>query len=271
MPNIAHTHPTTHKRIANTYFISNTIKLHPEYQHLASFFSPILKQDHPLHQQSILTFPHLHQYIQTQNQPPLPHLLYVIIVTINPSIDTCNNILARPNDYQINLEWINTLINKLANLTNPPERHIHTLHPYTKFIESHQDIIEPPNSIHKDLYTFIHSHETPPTLTVIQRKFSFLPHELIKKSLRCFETPNEFANPPPLLNIPTQTTRINNNTNHETNIITWNASSLNTTLPNLQGLISYTQTNTTIITIQETKLDHNNKIHKIYSKYIPTI
>ena len=36
MPNVLHRHPTTHKRIANTYFISNTIKLHPEYQHLAN-------------------------------------------------------------------------------------------------------------------------------------------------------------------------------------------------------------------------------------------
>ena len=254
MPNMLRTHPTTHKRRANIYFIPNTIKLHPEYQHLASSFSPILKQDHPLRQQSIRTFSHLHQYIQTQNQAPLPHLLYAIIITINPSINECNNILAQPNIYHFTLEWTNTLLTKLANLTNPPERYIRTIHRYTKFIESHQDLIKPPNSIHKELYNFIHSHETPPTLAIIQTKFLFLPHELIIESLRCFETLNEYAHPPPLLNTPTPITRINNNTNHVTNIITWNASSLNTTLPNLQSLISCTQTNTTIITIQETKL-----------------
>ena len=254
MPNILHKHPTTHKRIANTYFIPNTIKLHPEYQHLANSFSPILKQNHPSHQQSALKFPHLHQYIQTQIHAPLPHILYAIIITINPLIDTCNNILAQPLAYHYNIEWTNTLINKLANLANPPERHILKQHSYTKFIETHDDIIEPQNSIHSDLYTFIHNHEIPPTPTEIQNKFPFLPSKLINESLRCFETLDEYSHPPPLPNYPTQTTRINTNTNHETSIITWNASSLNTALPNLQNLITYTQLNTTIITIQETKL-----------------
>ena len=254
MPNMLHKHPTIHKRIANTYFIPNTIKLHPEYQHLANSFAPILKNDHPLHQQSILTFPYLHQYLQTQNHSPLPHLLYAIIIIINPSINMCNNILAQPNTYQFNIEWTNTLIHKLANLNKPLERHIHTQHPYTKFIETNQTIIAPQDSIHKELYTFIHSHESPPIFTETQSKFPFLPNKLISECLRCFETLNGYSHPPPLLNIPTQTTRINTNTNYETNLITWNASSLNTTLPNLQSLITHTQTNTAIIIIQGTKL-----------------
>ena len=202
MPNVLHRHPTTHKMIANTYFIPNTIKLHPKYQHLVNSFFPILKQDHPLHQQLILTFSYLYQYIQTQHHSPLSHMLYAIIVIINPSINTCNNILAHPNVYHFNIERTNTLINKLVTLSNPPERHIHTQHPYTKFIESHQNIIEPLNSIHKELYTFIHSHETPPTITVLQKALPFLPNKLINESLICFETLIEYAHPPPLLNIP---------------------------------------------------------------------
>ena len=135
-------------------------------------------------------------------------------------------------------------------------------------MENHQDIIVPPNSIHQEFYTFIHSHESPPTLTILQRKFPFLPIKLLNESLRCFEPLNEYSHPPPILNISTQPTRINTNTNNETNIITWNASSLNTTLPNLQSLITYTQTNTTIIIIQETKLT-TTKSTKYFQNLFP--
>jgi hypothetical protein len=120
MPNILRTHPATHKKRAKTYFIPSTIKLQPEYQHLANTFAPILKTNHPLHHQTIIKYPHLHQYIQTQNHSPLTHILYALIITINPSINTCNNILAQPHTYDFNNIWTNTLIIRLANLNNPP-------------------------------------------------------------------------------------------------------------------------------------------------------
>jgi len=120
MPDILNTHPTTHRRVAKTYFIPNTIKFHPEYQHLASSFVPILQQNHPLYHQTTLTFPYLHQYVQTQNHSPLPHILYAIIVTINPLINICNNILAQPNAYNNATIWTNALIHRLVNLINPP-------------------------------------------------------------------------------------------------------------------------------------------------------
>jgi hypothetical protein len=238
MPNILHTHPAAHKKRAKAYFIPNTIKLQPEYQHIASTFAPILRRNHPLHQQTTITYPYLHQYIQTQNYSPPTHILYALIITINPSIDTCNNILAQPHIYHFNNIWTNTLIIRLANLTNPPERHILTQHPYTMFIENNQDIVHPKNSIHTDLYKYIHNQETPPTPITLQRQFPFLPAKLVIESLRCLENINEYSHPPPLPNIPTPTPRIITNTNHETNIITWNASSLNTALPNLQSLIT---------------------------------
>ena len=254
MPNILQTHPASHRKRAKTYFIPNTIKLQPEYQHIASTFAPILSHNHPLHNQTIITYSHVHQYIQTQNYSPPTHILYALIITINPSINTCNNILAQPHIYHFNDIWTNTLIIRLANLTNPPERHILTQHPYTMFIENNQDIIHPKNSIHTDLYKYIHNQENPPTPITLQNKFPFLPAKLITESLRCLENINEYSHPPPLPDTSTPIPRTTTNTNHETNIITWNASSLNTALPNLQSLINHSFNNTAIINIQETKL-----------------
>jgi hypothetical protein len=266
MPNILRTHPATHKKRAKTYFIPNTIKLQPEYQHIASTFAPILKHKHPLHHQTSTKYPHLRQYIQIQNNSPSTHILYALIIIINPSINTCNNILAQPHTYDFNDIWTNTLIIRLANLTNPPERHILTQHPYTIFVENNQDIINPKNSIHNELYKFIHNQETPPTPIILQTKFPFLLEKLITESLRCLENLNEYSHPPPLPNIPTPMPSIITNTNYKTNIITWNASSLNTTLPNLQSLINHSLRNTTIINIPETKLTATKSM-----KYIQNI
>ena len=177
MPDILRTHPATHKRRAKIYFIPNTIKLQPEYQHIASTFAPILRQNHPLHQQMTTTHPHLHQYIQTQNYSPPTHILYALVITIHPALDTCNHILAQPHTYHFNDIWTNTLIIRLANLNNPPERHILTQHPYTTFVENNQDIINPKNSIHTVLYEFIHNQDIPTTPIAIQRKFPFLPEK----------------------------------------------------------------------------------------------
>ena len=233
MPNILRTHPATHKKRAKTYFIPNTIKLQPEYQHIANTFAPILKDNHPLHHLTNTKYPYLHKYIQTQNHSPLSHILYALVITINPSIDICNNILAQPHTYDFNDIWTNTLMIRLANLSNPPERHILTQYPYTTFVRNNQDIINPKKSIHTELYKFIHSQETPPTSSILQRKFPFLPVKLITELLRCLENINEYSHPPPLPNISTPTPITNTSANHGTNIITWNASSLNTALPNL--------------------------------------
>ena len=254
MPDILRTHPAAHKKRAKTYFIPNTIKLQPEYQHIASTFAPLLRHNHPLHHQTIITYPHLHQYIETQSHSLPTHILYAIIITINSSIDTSNNILAQPHTHHFNNIWTNTLIIRLANLSNPPERHILTKHPYTMFIENNQDIIHPKNTIHIELYKFIHNQETPPTSLTMLREFPFLLEKLITESLRCLENINEYSHPPPLPTIPTPTLRTTTNTNHETNIITWNASSLNTSLPSLQSLTNNSLGNTAIINIQETKL-----------------
>jgi hypothetical protein len=78
--------------------------------------------------------------------------------------------------------------------------------------------------------------------------------------------PKRILAPTPTPDIPAPTIRINTNTEHETNIITWNASSLNTSLPNLQSLINNSLNNTATIHIQETKLTANNS-----TKYIQNL
>jgi len=206
MPNILHTHPNTHKKRANLYFIPNTIKLQPEYQHIAKTFAPILKHTHPLHPQALTSYPHLHQYLQVHRHTPPSHMIYALIITIHPSIATCNNILAQPQIYHFNNIWTNTLIIRLANLTNPPERHILTPHPYTTFVENNQDLIFPKNSLHKEIYEFIHTQNRTPTPTTLQNKFPFLPDPLITETLRCLESINEYSHPPPPPDTPAPTT-----------------------------------------------------------------
>jgi hypothetical protein len=123
-------------------------------------------------------------------------MLYAIVITIHPSIDTCNNILAQPQNYHFNDIWTNTLIIRLANLTNPPERHILTPHPYTTFVGNNQDIILPKNSIHTEIYEFIHNQDITPTPITLQNKFPFFPNQLITEALRCLESLNEYSHPP---------------------------------------------------------------------------
>ena len=67
MPNILTKHPPSHKQRNKTYFIPFTIKLQPEYQHLAKEFSPSLNTTHPRHLDSTTTYPHLSRYITYTN------------------------------------------------------------------------------------------------------------------------------------------------------------------------------------------------------------
>ena len=72
MPNLIHTHPSTHKRRQTTYFLPSTIKFHPEYQHIADTFQPLLQNTHHLHAQIILSLPYLYTHIQRHNNHPPP-------------------------------------------------------------------------------------------------------------------------------------------------------------------------------------------------------
>jgi hypothetical protein len=88
MPNLLQTHPPTHEKRNIIYFIPNTIKLRPEYQHLAKKFAPHLLPTHQYHPQCTNSHPHLHHYIhQVHTYPPTPpRILYALIYTIHPSL-----------------------------------------------------------------------------------------------------------------------------------------------------------------------------------------
>ena len=57
MPNVLKEHPPAHRSRSKTYFIPNTIKFHPEYQHITHIFSPLLNTNHPNHNNASRTFP----------------------------------------------------------------------------------------------------------------------------------------------------------------------------------------------------------------------
>ena len=145
------------------------------------------------------------------------------------------------------------LLDRMTTLRNPPERHINILHPYIEFTNNHKKLLNPPTTIHKEIFNFIHQETIPTTIHTLTEKFPFLPNSLLNEALRIYEPLNEYSHPPPIPQIPpppipNETQNINSNTQ----IISWNASSLNTAQPNLQDLMRHT--NLAIIVIQETKL-----------------
>ena len=67
---VLETHPPPHRCRYKTYFITCTIKLQPEYQHLAKKFSSILKIDHPNHINATRNFPYLTRYLNQKKTTP---------------------------------------------------------------------------------------------------------------------------------------------------------------------------------------------------------
>ena len=113
-----------------------------------------MKTNHPLHYQTIIAFLYLHEYIQKNNHFQLSHTLYALVITINLSINICNDILAQLCIHYFNNIWTKSFNISLVNFNNPsPKQHILTKHTYTKFVETHQDIIHPKNSIHRNFTT----------------------------------------------------------------------------------------------------------------------
>ena len=137
-------------------------------------------------------------------------------------------------------------------MPNPPKRHILTPHPYTQFKNTNFNIINPPNTIHKELYNFVQQNGHINLQTLID-KFPFLPTRLLIETLN-YNTPLLEYSHPPIPNIPLTRAQETQTTCHHTHIITWNASSLNTALPNFENLANNTISNPATITIHETKL-----------------
>ena len=216
MPNLLQTHPNTHKNRCKLYFIPSTIKLQPEYQHLAKQFAPSIKITHPNHQDATIKHPHLSNYIyQNQHHPP-PRILYALITTISPSLETCNHIVAQTPTP----DWTSILLEKMTKLHNPPERHIQNTHPYTLFTQTNQQLINPPDSINNEIYNFIEENKQNINLNIMKEKFPFLPDQLLKETLKHREPLNEYSHPPQLHNIPMIQTHNTQTTNYNTHLTT---------------------------------------------------
>ena len=192
MPDILSTHPPPHKSRNKTYFIPYTIKLQPEYQHLAKQFSPCLKTTHPNHITASIEYPHLSKYIQNNQQHPPQRILYALITTISPSLETCNHQLIHIS----NPNWTTKLLEKMALLQNPPERHISTPHPYTEFINNNQNLINPPNTIHKQLYKFIRQNNNPNSANT-NKQIPIPTHQTTHRSSQIQRTFNRIFTPTP--------------------------------------------------------------------------
>ena len=105
--------PPNYNTCSSCYFLPKTIKLKPEYQHIAQIFAPNLLTTHPTHTQKTLSHPHLYHFIQTHNSHPSPQILYILILAMSPSPDICNS--------------------KLQSFPNPPfaQKNTHSLVPIT--------------------------------------------------------------------------------------------------------------------------------------------
>jgi len=133
---------------------------HTEYQLLAKKFASTINITHPQHNDTTIDYPHLSWYVHQNHHHPPPRLLFALITTISPQLETCNQLLILTQTPH----WTTLLLESIALLQNPPERHITTLHPYRQFKNTNQKIIEPPNFIHKEIYDFIKQTNEPKTL-----------------------------------------------------------------------------------------------------------
>ena len=107
--------------------------------------------------------------------------------------------------------------------------------------------------MHNEIYDFIHQIPEPIDIHILTEKFPFLPNSLLNETLRKYEPLNKYSHPPIAPQIPQPPIpNTNQNYTNDTQMISWNASSLNTALPNLRDIIQHT--NSAIIVIQETKL-----------------
>jgi hypothetical protein len=136
--------PQEYESRRSIYFIPKTIKIRSEYQHLAKNFAPHLLSTHPLHLQKVLSHPHLSQFIHTHTSYPSPQILYILIVTMSPSPDTCELTLR----HSPNPPFVQILFTYLSLLPTQPEAQITIPYPFDLFQHANTDLIHPSNTIH---------------------------------------------------------------------------------------------------------------------------
>ena len=168
------------------------------------------------------------------------------MTTISPDINSCEHQLIQI----ANQDWTSILLEKMTTLQNPFERHINTPHPYTQFTNNYDKIINPTNTMHNKIYDFIHQT---PNIHTLTEKFPFLSNKFLNEILRIYELLKEYSHSTIVPQIPQPPIpNVNQNYTNNIQLISWNASLLNTALSKLQDIIQHT--NPAVIAILETKL-----------------
>ena len=263
MPNILETHPPPHRHRYKIYFIACTIKLQPKYQHLAKIFSSLLKIDHSNYINATKNFSYLTRYLNLNRHQLVARILFALITIISLDIKSCEHQLIQI----LNPDWTSILLERMTTLQNPHKRHISTPHPFIQFTLNNDKTINPTDTMHNEIYDFIHQTSEPIDIHILTQKFPFPPNSLLNETLRIYEPLNEYSHPPAIPQIP-QPPIPNENQNYTNNtqVILWNASSLNTALSNLQDKIQHT--NQAIIAIQETKLTATKSTRYIQNLFL---
>jgi hypothetical protein len=244
--NLLKDHPIEHKQRNHIYFTPNTIQLRPEYQQLSTKFAPHLDPTHLQHREVQQSHLFLSRFISRHNHYPPLVLLYALIVNISLIPAKCNILLFQPSPL------IPNLLQRLSLRLQNPNNTLLTQHTYNQFLINNHELISLPLSIHTKLYDHIIYNNPPASYETTKTSFPYLPDILIREALNCTQPLIGYIQQPQTTIPLPQRTNNNNYTSNATYFITWNVSSLNTSLPCLQSLIDHHMP--TIITLQETKL-----------------
>ena len=253
-PTLLSNHPPIHLEKQKTYFYKKTAQIKPEYRHILETFIPYL-----YHTQTINTNPHLIQFCRNYNHCPKSYTFYAILITLAPTPTQCNQLIAE-NSTHCTID----LIRKLLEWPNPIPTDQHKI---INFHLENTQIINPIESIQKELYSFIINEQ--PNLTVTQKKFPYLPVQMIQEALKCLQAIPNYTHPNPTHNHPPINPQNTPYTNPPTKTISWNCGTLNTALPGLQ-ILANKPTPPSIIAIQETKLMASKStkyLHRLFPQY----
>jgi hypothetical protein len=169
-PTLLSNHPQIHLEKQKTYFYNKTTQIKPEYSHILEIFKPYF-----YHTQTIKINPHLIQFCRNHNHCPKNYIFYAILITLAPTPTQCNQLIVENS-----IQWTTSLIRKLLEWPNPMPTDQHKL---LNFHSENPHIINPLESIQKELYSFITNEQ--PNLTTIQNKFPYFPEQMIHEALKC--------------------------------------------------------------------------------------
>lgn len=90
-------------------------------------------------------------------------------------------------------QWTTNLIKKLIESPKPLSTDQHILQ---KIYSENSHIIEPQESIHTYIYSFITTKR--PYLTALQQKFPYIPEKMALEALKCLQPIPNFTHPNPI-------------------------------------------------------------------------